>query len=601
MSEGLRERDQLELDGRGLVLLGLLGSTAASRTWLAADAGDALHVARRLSGRAASERASLLAVTAGLAQVQHAGLVSPEQAWEEGGAVWIVRPHDPGVSLRRLTAVARLEPRHLASIGDDVLDGLDALHAAGATHGTLHPGNILVGLDGRARVVDAGLGLDTKAAAVPPHRRRPAARGVRDDIEAVAAALRIAMNPAHRRGQPASGTHRRSEGMEALDAVLGGPGPAFDGAISADAARAALRGVAGELDARTWREISALVRPLRAVRPLATPALATTPPPAGGSRPPRLPEPAPAPAPPALQTEPPPLPARTVDQPAASGASSAAAGAGSILVQAAIRLRPIGRRGIAGIGLIRGWALATTGPVRSWALAVTTRIRSGAVAGMRLIRRRQAPSAAPLGHAPAGWRLATGRRLVLWLAPLAAAALVAGVVVMVSGSHTGAPAAATPPPSSAAPAPARTPAPSATPSSKPPAPATAVPSPVATTSPPAPSAAGPIVSLSVSPQGGGTCTVTAGGSCEVQVNVNLEPQQQAMTVSFDLVLVDQCTGASATLSGGSVVARSGYDLVWADAPVVFPSSGPTTVYAVTSSPAQAASPGLVLTASAPTC
>ncbi len=154
MSDGLRERDQLEVGGRGLVLLGLLGSTAASRTWLAADAGDALHVARRLSGRDPAQRAALLGATSGLSRLDHPGLLAPEPAWEEGGSVWVIRPHDPGVSLRRLAAVARLEPRHLASIGDDVLDGLTALHAAGATHGTLHPGNILVGLDGRARAVE---------------------------------------------------------------------------------------------------------------------------------------------------------------------------------------------------------------------------------------------------------------------------------------------------------------------------------------------------------------------------------------------------------------------------------------------------------------
>jgi hypothetical protein len=95
--------------------------------------------------------------------------------------------------------------------------------------------------------------------------------------------------------------------------------------------------------------------------------------------------------------------------------------------------------------------------------------------------------------------------------------------------------------------------------------------------------------------------VTAGGSCLVQVNVDLDPQPGQMTISFDLLLVNQCTGASATVAGGSVVAGSDYDFVWADAPVIFPSGDPTTVYAVTSSPAEAASPGLALSGSGPAC
>ena len=591
MSDGLRDRDQLELGGRQLVLLGLLGSTAASRTWVAADAGDALHVARRLSGRDPAQRAALLGATAVLSGLHHPCLLSPEPGWEEGGSVWVVRPHDPGVSLRRLAAVARLEPRHLASIGDDVLDGLTALHAAGATHGALHPGNILVGLDGRARIVDAGLAVDATAGVVGSGGRRRArgGRGVRNDIEAVAAALRVALTPPHRRGQPASDTHRRSEVMEALDALLGGPSPAFDGAASAAAARTALGEVAGEPDLRIRREISALVSPLRAVRPLATPALATTPPPAGGSRPLRLPAPAPAPTAPAPQPESP-LPARRVDGPA-PGPSSAPVEAGSILAGVATRLRPVGRSAVAGSRWVRGGALALARLIRSWA-----------VTGWRLLRHRAVMPSLPPGLTPAGWRRATGRRLVLWLVPLVAVALVAAIAVMLSGSHTGAPVGATPPPFSAAPAPARTAAPSATPPATPPATASPVPSPAAASpSPPAPPAAGPIVSLSLSPQGGGGCTVTAGGSCEVQVNVDLEPQEGQMTVSFDLLLVNQCTGAAATIAGGSVVAGSGFDFVWADAPVVFPSGGPTTVYAVTSSPAEAASPGLLLSGSGTAC
>lgn len=45
-----------------------------------------------------------------------------------------------------------LQPGHLARIRESVA----ALHAAGIVHGDLHPGNIMLGADGRPRIVDFG-------------------------------------------------------------------------------------------------------------------------------------------------------------------------------------------------------------------------------------------------------------------------------------------------------------------------------------------------------------------------------------------------------------------------------------------------------------
>jgi len=581
MSDGLRERDQLEVDGHGLVLLGLLGSTATSRTWLAADAGDALQVVRRLIGRGEAERASLLSTLSRLAQLRHPGLLSPGPAWVAGTSVWVVRPHDPGVSLRRLVAVARLDPRHVAAIGGDVLDGLAAVHAVGAAHGALHPGNILVGLDGRARVVDMGLRASTADGAGsggvgetgPGH-------GTGDDIEAVAAALRVAMVPPGRHGAPGRGPHPRPEGLGELDPILGGPGLAFAGASSAGEARIVLYDAAGEPDARTRREIIALVTPLRAVRPIVTPALA--------SIPPRQPE-GPRPLPHAAQTaatvpEPHPKPA-----PVPSPRLREAMGAGA---------SPITSRGRK---TVMGWTMGATA-LRRRTVAGVRSLWGWSVARMVLLWRRAAALTARLWHFPPGWRISSVRRLMAWLAPLAAVALVAGVAVTLSGRHTGVvarPVLNTPVPSPAAPVRSETAAPS-TPTSGPTSPATS-PATTPAASPPAPPTAGPIVGLSVNPQGVGVCTVTAGGSCEIQVNVNLEPQQGETTITFDLLLVDKCTGVSSTLSGASVMAASGFTLVWADAPVVFPSGDPMMLYAVTSSPAQAASPGLALIGSTSAC
>lgn len=581
MSDGLLERDQLEVEDHGLVLLSLLGSTATSRTWLAADAADALKVVRRLIGRGEAERASVLSTLSRLAQLRHPGLLSPEPAWVAGTSVWVARPHDPGVSLRRLAAVARLDSRHVVAIGGDVLDGLAAVHAVGVAHGALHPGNILVGLDGRARVVDMGLRASTADGAGSGGVGETGPdRGTGYDIEAVAASLRVAMVQPRRHGAPGRGPHPRPEGLGGLDPILGGPGLAFAGASSAGEARIALYDAAGEPDARTRREIVALVTPLRAVRPIVTPPLASIlPRPPEHPRPPRhaaqtaatVPEPHPKPAP---------VPSPGVREAREAGGSPLTSRGRTTVMGLTMGATALRRRAVAGVRSLWGWSV--------------TRMA-------RLWRRAAALTARPW-HLPPGWRISSRRRLMAWLAPLAAVALVAGVAVMLSGRHTGAvatPVLNTPVPSAAAPARSETAVPS-TPASRPPSPAApSVTSPPA--SPPAPPTAGPIVGLSVSPQGGGGCTVTPGGSCEVQVNVNLEPQQAETTVTFDLLLVNQCTGASSTLLGGSVMAASGFTLVWADAPVVFPSGDPMMLYAVTSSPAHAASPGLALIGSTSAC
>jgi hypothetical protein len=511
VSDGLRERDQLEVEGRGLVLLGLLGSTPTSRTWLAADADGGFHVARRLSGRAEAEKPSILSALSRLARLHHRSLLAPDWAWVEGTAVWVIRPHDAGVSLRRLVAAAQLEPRHVAALGGDVLEGLAALHAVGVTHGALHPGNILVGLDGRARIADMELGMPSEGGGGTGgvDEVRPG-RGPGDDVEATAAIIRSALTSLRRRGVSRAGELRRFEDLGLLGAVLGGPGPVFGGAGSADAARVVLGRAFGEPDARVRREIAALVIPLCPSRPIATPAPAFDPMPA-------------------LRPE--------IDLP-----------------------RPP--------RYARPSVVAVSGPrLRTWSV-----------------------------HLPPGWRLPSGRRLAAWLAPMTAVIVIVAAAVILSGRHPGAvsgPLLTTPVPSPTASVRSGT-APSS-------ARASATASPVATSTPPAPLTAGAVAGLSASLVDSGGCAVAAGSSCEIRVDVHLEPAQAQTTVDVDLLLVDRCTGASSTISGGSVIADPGFDAVWVEASVVFPSGDAMTLYAVTSAPAQAASPGLTLPGSTSTC
>ena len=189
----------------------------------------------------------------------------------------------------------------------------------------------------------------------------------------------------------------------------------------------------------------------------------------------------------------------------------------------------------------------------------------------------------------------------MWLVPLATAALiVATVVVLISGRQPEAAVGSVGSPPARSPASSPSALATAPPSATPSAAASPLPAPAAhQPSEPAPLTAGTVSGLSITSVAG--CTAVAGGSCEVQVEVDLEPQQTPTTVAFVLLLVDSCTGASSTLPGGSVTAASDFDFVWSDTPVVFATGDGVTLYAVTSAPARAASPGLTLPGSASAC
>jgi hypothetical protein len=90
----------------------------------------------------------------------HPGVVGLHDVVAEDGRVYVAT--EPVEALTVDELVSRHGPlpvRRVAQIGLDVLDALEAAHAAGLAHLDLRPGNVLVTADGRARV--AGLGLAT--------------------------------------------------------------------------------------------------------------------------------------------------------------------------------------------------------------------------------------------------------------------------------------------------------------------------------------------------------------------------------------------------------------------------------------------------------
>ena len=98
------------------------------------------------------------------AAIDHPGLIRLEDVVVEDGVVYVVTELLDALTLDEL--IARHGPlpvRRVAQLGLELLDALEAAHAAGLPHLDLRPGCVLVTADGRARL--AGIGLATLRAA----------------------------------------------------------------------------------------------------------------------------------------------------------------------------------------------------------------------------------------------------------------------------------------------------------------------------------------------------------------------------------------------------------------------------------------------------
>jgi eukaryotic-like serine/threonine-protein kinase len=135
-------------DGRGLTVEELRLPTRP-------DPGDADQAA--LWDRVAAEARAA-------ASLDHPGLVRLDDVVVEDGVVYVASELVDALTLDELTARhGPLPVRRAAQLGLELLDALEAAHAAGLPHLDLRPGNVLVAPDGQARL--AGLGLATLRAA----------------------------------------------------------------------------------------------------------------------------------------------------------------------------------------------------------------------------------------------------------------------------------------------------------------------------------------------------------------------------------------------------------------------------------------------------
>lgn len=152
------------VSGGRFVVETLLGAGAAGEVFRARDTRLQRLVALKVlhadllpdpAGQRRIEREASL-----LARIGHPRVVSLLDVVHVAGRLTLVLEYLPGGSLAQRLAAGSLALTDALALGDDILAGLGAIHAAGAVHRDLKPANVLLGSDGRARIADLGIAYD---------------------------------------------------------------------------------------------------------------------------------------------------------------------------------------------------------------------------------------------------------------------------------------------------------------------------------------------------------------------------------------------------------------------------------------------------------
>jgi serine/threonine protein kinase len=120
---------------------------------------------KRLLSRGTSEhQRRLLHEARAMAKLAHPNVVQVYEIGEANGATFIVMEYVAGLTLRRwLDRNPNQPPERVLELLIQAGRGLEAAHAAGLVHRDFKPENVIVGDDGRVRVLDFGLVLDATA------------------------------------------------------------------------------------------------------------------------------------------------------------------------------------------------------------------------------------------------------------------------------------------------------------------------------------------------------------------------------------------------------------------------------------------------------
>lgn len=138
----------------------LLGSGGMAEVYRATDVvlerPVALKVLRDVNS-SEDERARFSAEAKVLARLNHPGLVTVLDAGTAGDQPFLVMDLVDGPTLAEKIAGTPMQTAEIADIGGQVARALAYVHGNGVVHRDVKPGNVLLGVDGRARLADFGI------------------------------------------------------------------------------------------------------------------------------------------------------------------------------------------------------------------------------------------------------------------------------------------------------------------------------------------------------------------------------------------------------------------------------------------------------------
>ena len=136
-----------------------LGKGGMGVVWRARDPDLGRAVALKLVKHRGSHLATtrLVREAQAIARLQHPNVVAVHEVGTVGDQVYVAMELVEGTSLRHWLARRRRDLREVLDVFVQAARGLVAAHDAGLVHRDFKPDNVLVGDDGRVRVVDFGL------------------------------------------------------------------------------------------------------------------------------------------------------------------------------------------------------------------------------------------------------------------------------------------------------------------------------------------------------------------------------------------------------------------------------------------------------------
>ena len=145
-----------------------LGHGGAGQVWEALEDGAAVAVALKLCPLGSLHLDELSREVQALAAVQHPRIVRVCAHGADAGFAWVAFERIHGTDLEGVVAAWRAvspEDRwaRVERILRDLVDALEAVHAAGMLHRDLTPANVLVDVDGHATLTDFGIARDARA------------------------------------------------------------------------------------------------------------------------------------------------------------------------------------------------------------------------------------------------------------------------------------------------------------------------------------------------------------------------------------------------------------------------------------------------------